>query len=64
MSLKCYVKNVCKLLKNKVMENLFASNSCVNCKNISQENKCKVHSVAVNEKYTCNEFDLSGTNVK
>ena len=46
------------------MENLFASNSCVNCKNLSQENTCSIHSVVVNEKYTCNDFDLTGTGLK
>lgn len=64
MSLRCHVKNLYKFMKNNVMENLLASNSCVNCKNISEENKCNVHSVAVNEKYTCNDFDLSATNAK
>ena len=44
------------------MENLIASNSCVNCSNINTDFKCEVHSLIVNEKYTCNDFDLS-TNI-
>jgi hypothetical protein len=56
--------NLLTLIKNKKMEHLFASNSCVNCKNISQENKCNVHRVEVSEKYTCNDFDLTGNGLK
>ena len=41
------------------MENLSASNSCVNCSNLNNDFKCEVHSLIVNEKYTCNDFDLS-----
>ena len=44
------------------MENLSASNSCVNCTNINIDYKCAVHSLIVNEKYTCNDFDLSTKN--
>ena len=40
------------------MDNLSASNSCVNCTNISKDFKCEIHSVSVNEKYTCGDFDL------
>ena len=40
------------------MDNLSASNSCVNCTNFSKDSKCEIHSVLVNEKYTCNDFDL------
>lgn len=40
------------------MDNLSASNSCVNCANISKDSKCEIHSVIVNEKYTCGDFDL------
>jgi hypothetical protein len=36
---------------------LSQSNSCINCKNIL-ENTCELHEVEVNEKLTCNEFDL------
>ena len=44
------------------MENLSVSNSCVNCSNLNNDFKCEVHSLIVNEKYTCNDFDLS-TNI-
>ena len=44
------------------MESLSASNSCVNCTNINRDFMCEVHSLIVNEKYTCNDFDLS-TNI-
>ena len=44
------------------MENLSVSNSCVNCSNINIDFKCEVHSLIVNEKYTCNDFNLS-TNI-
>ena len=44
------------------MDNLSTSNSCVNCTNISIDFMCEVHSLKVNEKYTCNDFDLS-TNI-
>ena len=44
------------------MENLSVSNSCVNYYNINIDFKCEVHSLIVNEKYTCNNFDLS-TNI-
>jgi predicted DCC family thiol-disulfide oxidoreductase YuxK len=45
---------------NKIMENLTASNSCVNCSNINEQKKCNIHQVIVSEKFTCEEFSLSG----
>jgi hypothetical protein len=42
------------------MENLTASNSCVNCSNINEQKKCNIHQVIVSEKFTCEEFSLSG----
>jgi hypothetical protein len=41
------------------MNNLSVSNSCVNCSNINELKKCKVHEIIVNEKFTCEEFSLS-----
>jgi hypothetical protein len=41
------------------MSELIQSNSCINCKNIL-ENNCELHDVEVNEKLTCNEFVLKG----
>ena len=45
--------------KQKKMENLSVSNSCVNCSNINELKKCSVHEIIVNEKFTCEEFSLS-----
>ena len=39
------------------MENLFLSNSCVNCGNYTKTAQCDFHNIAVNEKYTCEEFE-------
>jgi len=44
-------------VKQKDMEILKISNSCINCDNLNHELKrCGVHEVEVNEKYTCAEF--------
>jgi hypothetical protein len=41
------------------MENLKISNSCVNCGNLNQSLKtCGIHQVEVNEKLTCDEFEV------
>ena len=40
------------------MENLFKSNSCVNCSNINDQKKCSVHEIIVNEKFTCEDFSF------
>ena len=45
---------------NKIMEKLTVSNSCVNCSNINEQKKCNIHQVIVSEKFTCEEFSLSG----
>ena len=42
------------------MENLSLSNSCVNCDNLHEETKtCRVHQVAVSEKFTCESFEVN-----
>ncbi len=41
------------------MQNLSISNSCVNCKNMNEQNKCSLHEILVNEKYTCDGFSLN-----
>ena len=46
--------------KNKKMENLKISNSCVNCDNLNHTlKKCGIHQIEVSEKYTCDEFETS-----
>ena len=41
----------------KIMENLSLSNSCINCENLTKNSICDFHKIAVNEKYTCEEFE-------
>ena len=38
------------------MENLYLSNSCVNCQKISNNSVCSFHNIEVSEKYTCDSF--------
>ncbi len=39
------------------MENLYLSNSCINCTNLIEDSKtCEIHNIEVSEKYTCEEF--------
>jgi hypothetical protein len=33
-------------------------NSCVNCENLTSNNKCKVHGVSVDTSYTCDSFEM------
>ncbi len=33
-------------------------NSCVNCDNLTETSRCKVHEVIVNDNYTCDNFEL------
>ena len=39
------------------MENLSLSNGCCNCENLSLNSICDFHKIAVNEKYTCEDFE-------
>ncbi|MEL6810338.1 MAG: hypothetical protein AAFP76_03265 [Bacteroidota bacterium] len=33
-------------------------NSCTNCENLLEKNRCKVHNVIVSNTYTCDSFEM------
>ena len=40
------------------MEPIKISNSCINCKNVTNENSCTVHNLVVSASNTCESFNL------
>ena len=40
------------------MEPIKISNSCINCKNVTNENNCTVHNLVVSASNTCESFNL------
>ena len=39
------------------MENLYLSNSCINCENFTNLSRCDFHKIEVSEKFTCESFE-------
>lgn len=44
--------------QNEIIMAIRLVNGCVNCANLSAEHNCTVHQTKVEEKYTCDSFDM------